>query len=147
MGRLRITWGGLEANRMGEGQLPGPYAVGIMSVVCSLVLPNLKYIELQQTAFRDGERDYYGGRFRVEVDAKCEAECWPDHLKIKMMGQGDDEEMSGEQSDMIRATKLMIEACGVLQELELQDWNTRGRAQWWREVLEKDGLSINFTPN
>lgn len=163
LGRLRITWGGWEAIRTGEMQRPGPYAVGLMSIVCSLFLPNLKYIELQQTAFNPGEENtYHYIRFGVDHNAEGEAAYWPDSLKLEVMGPGEadkqrkedgeeteeeaEDEPEGEQAYMIKAVRLIIDACENLKELRLQDWKTMGRAQWWRELLEKDGLAVKVWP-
>lgn len=148
---LRITWGGSEPNRMDEDQQPGPFAIGIMSVVCSLFLPNITYVTLRQTKF-DGFDDYIGRGCRIRsgrdmTSAISEEEHWPDHHKIEIMGQGEGEEEDSEQGHMITAIRLLIEACEDLRELELMNWYRGGRAQWWKEAFIKEGLVIKVMRN
>jgi hypothetical protein len=141
-----VTWGGWEANRMGEVQMPGPYAVGIMSVVCSLFLPGLRRVTLQQTAFNEAESDYYGRqRFPGhDGEAENEEQRWPERVRIEVMGPDDDVngEVDADQRYMIKAMRLLVEARGNLRELKLRNWKAMGNSKWWKEMFQKEGLVV-----
>lgn len=97
---------------------------------------------LQQTRFTDREESYYIHRFGLEPNFETEGELWPDHLRPEIMADLDDGASFSDQGYMIKAIRLMLDACGGLKVLALNDWKRRGRSQWWRETLEKKGLVI-----
>jgi hypothetical protein len=146
MEKLEVNWGGWEANRIGEVQMPGPYAVGVMSVVCSLFLPNLKWVALRQTVFNEAEEEFYARqRFQGhDQEGESEEERWPERLRIEVMGPDDDVdgEVDSEQGYIVKAVRILVEACRELKVLELRDWKSRGNSRWWREMFEKEGLIV-----
>lgn len=143
---LRITWGRGGTLRTGEWYESGPYAVAIMSVVCELWLPGLKRVSLKGTMEPSRWCDTLLNRREGENDEEFDKRLWPDHLKEEMIGDkelGDFGLDNVEYETMIKALWLLRDSCEGLEKLTLKEWNYRGRAEWWREVLEKDGLKVD----
>jgi len=146
MKNLEITWGQWEANMMGELQVPGPYAVGLMSIVCSLFLPGLKHVTLRQSVFGEGEEEFDAGILSVDITqdrVKSEDERWPETLREKVVGHQDNLDDEPKQYFMIKAVDLLIAACPGLQVLELRAWEARGHSRWWKEMFETDQLRVH----
>lgn len=145
LSRLTVTWGTSEGNQICDWTWPGAYAVGIMSIVCSLFLPNLKHVTLQQTVFDYSDTNgFFLYRVGTNFGADTEKERWPDHMKSNIMTDDNDEYPSSPEPTMTKAIRLMIAACGSLKLLELKDWHLAGRVQWWEEALKKEGLVVKL---
>lgn len=143
---LRITWGRGDTLRTGEWYESGPYAVAIMSVVCELWLPGLKRVSLQGTLEPSRWFDRLLDRREGESDEEFDRRLWPDHLKEEMIANQElgDFGLDGvEYETMIKGLWLLRDSCEGLESLTLEEWNYRGRAEWWREVLAKNGLEVD----